>query len=190
MIKAPRKYKLSSRAYQEMIKAGILSENDRVELINGEIIEMTAIGSRHAACVNKLNRVLGQIVADKELILSIQNPIWLSDGNEPEPDLCLLEFNEDFYASSLPSAKEIHLLIEVADSSLDYDQNIKLPLYARANIPELWIIDLNSNKLISYQNPENDKYLKVKSFGIEQSIKVPGFPEFKLKLRDILPGPL
>lgn len=190
MIKSPKKYKLSSKAYQEMIGAGILSENDRVELINGEIIEKTAIGSRHAACVNKLNHLLGQSLQKEAVIISVQNPIQLSDGNEPEPDLAILDFDESFYANALPKAKDIYLIIEVAESSLDYDQNIKLKLYALAAIPELWIIDLNNDLLYSYQTPKGDTYINSYRYELSQKIKLSRFENLELIVGDFIPAQL
>ena len=190
MIESPKEYRFSSKAYHEMIGAGILSENNRVELINGEIIEKTVVRSRHATCVNKLNRLLGQSLQNEAVIISVQNPTQLSDGNEPEPDLAILDFDESFYANALPKAKDIHLIIEVAESSLDYDQSTKLKLYALAAIPELWIIDLNNDLLYSYQNPVVNKYLKSYRYELNQKIKLSGFGNLEFKVGDFIPAQL
>jgi Uma2 family endonuclease len=123
--------------YDQMVQAGILHEDDRVELIEGEIIEMAAIGSRHAACVNRLVQLFVMHVAG-QAIVHAQNPIRLSERTEPEPDLSLLKPRPDFYAAGHPGPQDVLLVIEVADSSIGFDREIKIPLYARAGIPEVW----------------------------------------------------
>ena len=120
--------------YDRMIEAGILTKDDRVELIEGEIIKMAPINSRHAACVNRLNRLLNR-KAGKVAIVSVQNPIHLGEYSEPEPDLALLRPRDDFYAQSHPKPKDMLLAVEVADSSAAKDRNLKVPLFARAGIP-------------------------------------------------------
>lgn len=113
--------------YHRMVEAGILREDDRVELIEGEILEMSPIESRHAGCVNRLNKLLVQKVGDATIV-HIQNPVRLPNGSEPEPDLALLRLREDFYAEALPTPEDILLLIEVSDTTLEYDCEVKLPL--------------------------------------------------------------
>ena len=134
-----------------MIEHGILAENDRVELIRGEIIEKTAIGDTHAASVKRLNRLLGATFAGRSLI-SIQDPIRLIDS-EPEPDVALLLPQADFYLSGKPRPADILLLIEVSDSSLEYDRQVKLPMYAEAGISEFWIVNLEDGWLEVYRQP-------------------------------------
>src|ERR671938_544657 len=127
--------------YYRMGEAGILTEDDRVELIEGEIIEMSPIGSRHAACVNRLNTLLGRHLR-QTAIVSVQNPIRLDAYSEPEPDVALLRPRADYYESGHPTPADALLIVEVADTSADYDRIIKLPLYAKAGIPEAWLVDL------------------------------------------------
>ncbi len=149
--------KISAEDYHKMIEADILHEDDRVELINGQIVEMSPIGSRHAACVNKINRLLMGLLGDF-VIVSVQNPILLSPFSEPEPDLSILKSREDFYVDRLPEPDDILWLIEIADTSLGYDTEIKLPLYAQAGIKEVWIVDLNRNEVRVHQQPSEDSF--------------------------------
>lgn len=148
--------------YHKMAEAGILREDDRVELIEGEISQMAPIGSRHAACVNQLNRLLVRGVGD-EMIVSVQNPVRLDERNEPEPDLALLRARD--YRHSLPGPEDVLLLIEVSDTTLSYDRNVKLPLYARAGVPEAWIVDLANETVERHTEPSGDGYRLLRRSG-------------------------
>ena len=150
--------------YLLMAESGILHEDDRIELIEGEILQMAAIGTKHFACVNRLNRILVQGVGDAAII-HVQNPVQLSDLTEPQPDLALLRPREDFYAGKRPMPQDVLLLIEVSDTTLRYDQEIKLPLYALSGIPEVWIVDLSAEVLLTYAQPENRTYRKISQIG-------------------------
>jgi Uma2 family endonuclease len=143
--------------YERMVQTGILHEDEHVELLSGEVREMSPIGSRHVACVNRLNTLLSLHVG-VQAIISIQNPIRLSDYSEPEPDIAVLHARADYYADSLPTPDDILLVIEVADSSLEYDRDEKLPRYAEAMIPEVWVIDLNHNTLERYVRPIHGRF--------------------------------
>lgn len=122
--------------YHRMGETGILGEDERVELIDGEIFEMPLIGSPHGGRINQLNRLLTKAVGESAIV-SIQNPFVLDDRSEPEPDLALPRPRTDFYTASHPCASDVLLLIEVTDSSLQIDRDIKVPLYARHGIPEV-----------------------------------------------------
>lgn len=141
--------------YHRMGEAGILHEDDRVELIEGEIVEMAAIGTRHFTCVNGLTRLLVRTVGD-EAIVSVQNPVRLSESNEPQPDLAVIRARD--YRRSLPTPEDVLLLIEVSDTTLAYDHNTKLPLYAQASIPEVWIVDLTGETIERHTEPSGDVY--------------------------------
>ncbi len=143
--------------YHRMAADGILAPGQRVELIQGEVVEMTPIGSRHAAVVNQLNRLLGRAVGDRAIV-SVQNPIRLSIHDEPEPDLALLKPRRDGYSEALPSPGDALLVIEVADTSLRYDLDSKLPLYARAGTPEAWLVDLVNNVIERHTSPGDEGY--------------------------------
>lgn len=147
--------------YYRMAEAGILAEDDRVELIEGEIIKMVPIGSRHAACVDRINRWLNRY-ADRTAIIRVQNPIRLDEYSEPQPDIVLLHPRDDFYAQAHPGPKDVLLLIEVIDSSSAYDRGVKLPLYARAGIREVWLVNVQKNTVEMAAEPVNDSYQKIR----------------------------
>jgi Uma2 family endonuclease len=152
----PSSWTAKASAFREA-EAGILSEDDRVELIEGELVEMTPIGSRHAACVKRLNQLLSQQVGQHALV-SVQDPIRLGERSEPEPDLAVLRPRADFYASAHPGAEDALLIVEVAEASLDYDRAVKLPLYARFGIPEVWLVDLVGERIEVYRHPTPQGY--------------------------------
>ena len=133
------RWRFTVHDYHRMGEAGILHEDDRVELIEGELVEMAAIGTRHFSCVNGLTRMLVRGVGD-EAIVSVQNPVRLDEHSEPQPDLTVLRMRD--YRESLPVPEDVLLLIEVSDPTLAYDRGVKLPLYARSGIREVWIVDL------------------------------------------------
>ena len=140
-----------------MGEAGVFAEGDRVELIEGELIQMSPIGSAHSGAINGTTRALVRAVGDAAIV-SVQNPVRLGDHSEPEPDFLLLRPRPDDYRIRTPLAEDVLLLIEVADSSLRYDRAVKLPLYARHGIPEVWIVDLVANTVETFARPEADAY--------------------------------
>ena len=150
----PPYHRFSLGQYEQMIDVGILTEQDRCELIRGEIIEKMTIGEAHAACVMRLTRILGLLIHN-DAILSVQNHVAVADSR-PEPDLVLLTPRDDFYSGSAPRPADILLLIEVADSSIEYDRTKKLPLYAEAGVCEYWIANLNDECVEVYRDPQPD----------------------------------
>jgi Uma2 family endonuclease len=143
--------------YARMHAAGILHEDDRVELIAGEVRQMSPIGALHAAIVKRLNTQLSQLLGSS-MLLSVQDPIQLDDYTEPQPDLAILQYRADYYAHAHPVADDIFLVIEVADSSVAYDREEKLPRYAAANIAEAWLIDLTTHQIEQYAQPRDGVY--------------------------------
>ncbi len=143
--------------YYKMAETGIIKPDDRVELLNGEIITMSPIKSFHAGIVNYLCRVLNEKLKGKATILP-QNPIHLNNRSEPEPDISVAKFKSDDYRQNHPTADELWVVIEVADSSLNVDRTIKAPLFAEANIPEYWIINIPEKQIEVFKKPENGKY--------------------------------
>lgn len=146
--------------YHRMAEAGILHEDDRVELIDGEIVEMTPIGGRHMAAVNALTRllVLAAAEAHPEAEVSVQNPVRLGARDEPEPDLAVLGPRRGDHAREVPDASDVLFLVEVAETSLTYDRRTKLPLYARAGVAEVWIVDLPAQTIERHTRPEGGAY--------------------------------
>ncbi|MGD2115677.1 MAG: Uma2 family endonuclease [Acidobacteriota bacterium] len=171
--------------YQRMGEVGILTEDDRVELIEGEIVRMTPVGSRHAACVARLTRLLAATVGDRA-ILWVQNPIRLGDLSEPEPDLALLRPRDDFYASGHPDPAAVLLVIEIGDSSRSFDAEIKAPLYARHGVPELWLIDLGAATIAVHREPSPDGYRTVETRSGGDALSPRAFPVVRLTVPAIL----
>lgn len=147
--------------YHRMGQAGILSEDERVELIEGEIVEMAPIGSRHQACVDRTNRWFSQRVGERALV-RVQGPIRLEERSEPQPDLALLRPRPDFYAEAHPGPEDVFLVVEVAETSPDVDREVKVPLYARAGVPEVWLVDLGGECIEIYRNPTARGYQEVR----------------------------
>ncbi len=152
------------REYERMVETGILTEDDRVELIGGEIVEMSPTGTRHAACVRRLNTLLAARVGASAL-LSVQDPIVLDDFSEPQPDVVLLRPRPDFYEQRHPRAPDVLLLIEVSDTTLKTDRQIKMPLYARAGVGEYWVVNLQDNEIEIYARPSGSAYQLVRRAG-------------------------
>lgn len=171
--------------YYRMAEVGLLSARDRVELIEGEIVEMSPIGSTHAGTVDRSSAFLN-LKLGKAVIVRVQNPIRLDDFSEPQPDLALLKPREDFYSKSHPSAEDVLVVIEVADTSVDYDRNVKLPLYARAGIPEAWLMVLSKDVIEVYSQPKNGKYQKVQRLKRGKTLVSPTISTFSCKVEDLL----
>ncbi|HBK98670.1 MAG TPA: Uma2 family endonuclease [Microcoleaceae bacterium UBA10368] len=173
------------KEYHLMTEAGILSEGDRVELIEGEIIQMAAIGTRHASCVNRLARRFSLIPEDLATF-AIQNPVKLTDRTEPQPDVVLLQPRADYYATAHPVPSEVLLLIEVSDSTFDYDRDVKVSIYSRSGIQEVWLVDLVKNCLEVYRQPDPNGYSLMLKFWRDQQVAPLAFPEFKVSVDFIL----
>jgi Uma2 family endonuclease len=137
----PHKHRLTRDEYYRMAETGILAPDARVELVEGEIIDMAPIGSPHAARVSRLAKIFTLALAERAIV-NVQNPLVLNEYSEPEPDITVLRYREDFYAGGHPRPEDVLLVIEVADTSLQYDRDVKLPLYAAHGIPEYWLVDL------------------------------------------------
>jgi Uma2 family endonuclease len=153
----------SADEYERMIAVGILAEDERVELINGAICPMSPIGSWHAACVKRLVRLLIERLG-RSAIVGAQDPIRLSDDSEPQPDVAVLRPREDFYAGALPRGEDVLLIVEVAEASLFFDRTVKLPLYAEAGIPEVWLVDLKHEVVERHSRPLHGRYAEVATF--------------------------
>ncbi|MBE8987674.1 Uma2 family endonuclease [Nostoc sp. LEGE 12450] len=180
--------------YHRLAELGFFEENDRVELIKGEIIQMVAKGKAHSVCETRLDRELYKLVGDRATLRG-QQPITLSNNSEPEPDRVIAKNRDDDYLANHPSPSDILLLIEIADSSLKYDQEEKLPIYAEAKISDYWIFNLVDNYLECYSEPYQTLQFK---FGYRrkliylpnESVNLPCFSEFSLDLSKIFSGML
>ena len=170
--------------YEEMIRVGILQEDDRVELVQGEIVEMSPVGGRHVKSVGRFNRLLSR-QAGEDLLVQVQSPIRLSDNSEPEPDLAVVQDRE--YGRGLPTPADVLLVVEVADSSLEYDRDTKLDLYAAADIPEGWLADLQHGRLWRYSEPRAGAYRLIVMAGRGESLPSTVLPGLVVPVDVVLP---
>lgn len=168
-----------------MAQAGILQEDDHIELLDGEIIEMSPIGDRHVGCVLRSSTMFSARLAG-QAIVSVQNPVRLSSGSEPEPDIALLRPRPDFYSTGIPGPEDVLLLIEVAETSLAYDRDVKLLFYAEASIPEVWIADLNAGRILVYREPRSTGYAQLTVVQRDGTLTPLAFPDLTVAAADIL----
>ena len=157
MVVEIRRWQFTVADFARMGEAGIFAEDDRVELIDGEVRAMSPIGPRHAAIVKRLNALLSRQVADRAII-SVQDPIQLTDYSEPLPNIAVLRPRADFYAYAHPVSADVLLVVEVAETSLAYDREEKIPRYAREFIPEVWLIDVVEATVTQYLQPDGARY--------------------------------
>ncbi len=165
-----------------MAEAGLLSEDDRVELIDGEIVEMTPIGWRHANCVNDLNMLLARF-AQGRYVVSVQNPLTISEHGELQPDLVL---HAEPPPGRLPDPDDVALVIEVSDTTLAYDRDVKLPRYARSGVPEVWIVDLEGRRVESHWAPSAKGYRVSGEFGPGEQARSDSVEGLSLPVDEIL----
>lgn len=179
--------RLSVAEYHRLADVGVLGEDDRVELIDGEIVQMSPIGRRHAAMVRRANRYLtGQ--AGNTFLVDIQNPLQLSDDTEPQPDVVALRYREDCYEAAAPTVADALFLIEVADTSLSYDRAVKLPRYALAGIREAWLVDIDGRRIERHTDPVDGRYRNVATIGRGQELASTVVPDLVLAANHLLPA--
>ncbi|SJM93005.1 conserved hypothetical protein [Crenothrix polyspora] len=181
----PTKHLTNLDEWRRLGEANIFPPGSRVELINGEIIDMAPIGSNHAGHVIRLINLFAPHIANKALI-NAQNPLQLGDLSEPEPDFMLMKPNATSYTTRHPKTDDVLLLIEVADSSLKFDQTHKLRLYALHNIPEYWLINLNDNCLEVYKKPRGEVYVEKTILYAGDIITLSQLPDISIQVADIL----
>ena len=180
----PVRHKLSVEDYHKLGEAGILTEDSRVELIEGELIDMAPIGGPHMRLVNRLTRLLVPAVGDLGVV-SIQNPVTLPPDAEPQPDVTILKPVAAGAAAVVPGPDDVLLLIEVADTTLAYDRNTKLKLYARAGIAESWIVNLQSKCLEVYREPTARGYSRKIEFASGDTISPLALPSVEVTVADL-----
>jgi len=172
--------------YHRMAETGILGEDDHVELLDGEIVAMSPIGPRHAATVTRLQRLLHQLVGERAIVRT-QNPVRLDGYSEPEPDIALVTPRDDFYAAGHPAPRDILLIVEVADTSLRFDRHRKLPGYARAGVPEVWLVDLTADRVERYREPRGDAYTDQQFLGRDATLTPLLLPGVAIHVGDLVP---
>ncbi len=158
---APKKLRIDVNRYEKMIAAGVLTKDDRVELIDGEILEMAPIGAKHTGLATRLLRTL-ILALGEQAIVCAGGAVSLRDFSEPEPDIMILRPREDDYTGKVPEPADVLLVIEVSDSSLSFDQGTKRLLYARHGIAEYWIVDVQNRCVHVYREPRNGDYGEVR----------------------------
>jgi len=185
MLSFAHKRCFSAEEYHRMGESGIFRENEQVELIKGEIFRMSPIGTDHAACVDRLNRIL-HLTLGESWIIRVQNPVSVSGDSEPEPDISVVKFHPQFYARHHPEPKDIGMIIEVSDTSLEYDRQIKLPLYAKSGISEVWIVNLKEGCVEIHSSPGEHGYELCRKHYRGSQLRSPSFPDLKLSTEDLL----
>ncbi len=176
---AARRRLLTVDEYHRMGEAGILTDDDRVELIEGELVAMSPIGSEHVAATNALNRLLVLAVGDRAIV-SVQNPVRLTRHSEPQPDFAVLKLRD--YRATLPRPEDTLLAVEVANTSLDYDRTVKLALYASNGIPEVWIVNLAAELVEVYRSPAGDGYTTVVRASRADVLTIEALPNVRIQV--------
>ena len=171
--------------YERMGRFGIFSEDARVELVCGEIIQMSPIGERHAARVDFLTQFI-TLRLRRSAIVRVQNPVQLDDYSEPQPDIAVLKPRDDFYNGAHPRPEDVLLVIEVSDSTLDFDQKVKMPLYAGAGIPEAWLVNLPEERIEVYSDPADGEYQTVRSYARGRRLQSHTLASLRLSVSKVL----
>jgi Uma2 family endonuclease len=170
------KFLLTTQQYHLMYEAGVFSDDDRLELINGEIKTMSPIGKKHVACIIRLVKLFEKKLGDRFMV-SPQNSIRLNNHAEPQPDIAILKWRDDFYTEALPTSDDILLIIEVADSTIAYDREVKAPLYAANGIPEMWLFDVNKKAIEGYSQPSANGYKLIRRYDEGDTLSMLAFPD-------------
>lgn len=185
MARELAKHPITADEYERMGEAGIFEPGARLELIEGEIYQMSPIGSPHAGCVAALTFFLSRL-AQRNFIVHVQNPVRLNDFSEAQPDLALLRWRDDFYRHGHPSPGDVLLIVEVADTTVETDRAVKLPLYARAGISEVWLVNLPAERIELYAAPAGGTYQTVKYFKRGEHAESQTLADVKIAVAEIL----
>ena len=186
MVTETSKRLFTADEYQRMGQAGILQEGDRVELIRGQVVEMSPIGPPHNGAILRATQALVRIVGERALV-GIQGSVRLDLYDEPQPDIYLLRPKDDYYASRHAGPADIFLIIEVADSSLKYDRTVKLELYAETGVPEYWISDISNDRVIAYSDLQDKAYRNMREMKRGETIAPSLLPECLIPIDVLLP---
>lgn len=181
----PTRRRFTADEFEHLAKVGILDEDDRVELLAGDIVEMTPISTDHAGCVNALTTIFTGRLGGR-VVAAVQNPVRLDDFNEPQPDFCLLKPRDDLYRHSHPGPDDVLLLVEVAHTSQRYDRGIKAPLYARYGIRETWIVDVARLAVEVFRDPSPEGYRRHERRKLGETVAPEAFPEESIEVQGIV----
>ena len=182
----PESRLFSAGEYQRMAESGVIGEDEAVELIEGRIVYMAAKDHKHAVATKRVNRFFSSKLAD-HVIVSVQDPILLNDFSEPEPDIALLQPPDERYLESHPRPADILLVLEIADTSLPYDRDVKGPLFARNQIIEFCLLNLQTRELEDYRDPSPEGYRSKRTYREEEIFNLVAFPDLSIKVKDLLP---
>lgn len=185
-MEAVQTRRITTDEYARMAAAGVIAERDRVELIDGEIVAKMSLGPRHCACTDRANRLFVNALGDRAIV-RLGGSVRLGLFSEPEPDVVLLKPRADFYASNHPGAVDILLMIEVADSSLEFDRHVKTSVYAGAGVPEFWLVDLTSSTIFRSTDPHGRAYARVEPSRRGDLIAPHLLPTCRIAVSDLLP---
>lgn len=180
----PEKIRISVDRYQKMVAAGVLTERDRIELIDGEMINMAPIGPKHAALTARLTKHF-VLAAGDAAIVSPGGPVNLGDFSEPQPDVLLLRPRPDYYAGKIPEASDVLLLIEISDSTLIFDQGTKRALYARHGVVEYWIVDVEGRRIHIHREPMANGYARTHQCNLTDFVSPQALPAVRLMVQDL-----
>jgi Uma2 family endonuclease len=178
------RHRLTVHDYHRLGTAGILRRDDRVELLEGQLVDMSPIGPRHALAVDALTELL-VVAAAGHATVRVQGPIVLDDISEPQPDFALLRRPWDGYPHAHPRPPDVHLLIEVSDSSLEFDLGPKLELCARAGIGEFWVVDVTASRVLVHRRPKDGRYGSVTIAGLSDTLEVEALPGVTISVASI-----
>ena len=187
ILEYPQKHPISAEEYLRMGEAGVFAPEARLELIEGEIIEMAPVGPPHLSRVNKLNKLLVQRAGDRAIV-SVQNSLVIAERSVPQPDIALLEPREDEYARSLPRASDVLLVVEVADTTLAFDLGRKLSLYARCGVAEVWVVDVNAGVIHVFREPGEAGYRSSSMAKAGQSVACAALPQVRIEVDELFPA--
>jgi Uma2 family endonuclease len=187
VVSLPERTRISADRYQKMVETGVLTQYDRVELIDGDMLNMAPIGLNHSAVTDRLTKLL-VLSAGDSAIVSPGRSLKLGEYSVPQPDLMLLKLREDFYAAQIPVAPDVLLLVEVSDSSLAYDQGIKRALYARHGVEEYWVVDLQGERVFVYGEPAGEGYARVVECTRVDIVSPRAVPAVQIQVGTLFPG--
>jgi len=180
--------RITVEEYEVMYEAGVFKPDERLELINGEILTMAPMNAPHISHVARLSRIFIETLGRRATVFT-QLPIVISEDSEPEPDISILRWRSDDYFSGKPRAQDVYVLIEVASASLLFDRRIKLPLYARVGIPEVWIVNVQARQLEVYRNPKGEDYAEKRILQPSESVSLLAFPDVEIPLSEVFITP-